>query len=57
MIGELCLTEHRMRRFSTNNTLNGHKREKTPGLSNRSTLTQAIGYIEDETTETPMRGR
>ena len=56
VIGELCLTEHRMRRFSTNNTLNGHQREKTPGLSNRWTLTQAIGYTEDETIETPTRG-
>lgn len=56
MICELCLTEYRLRRFSTNNTLNGHKREKTLGLSNRQTLIQAIDYIDDETTETPKRG-
>lgn len=56
MICELCLREYRLRRFSTNNTLNGHKREKTLGLSNRQTLIQAIDYIDDETTETPKRG-
>ena len=56
MICELCLTEYRLRRFSTNITLNGHKREKTLGLSNRQTLIQATDYIDDETTETPKRG-
>ena len=56
MICELCLTEYRLRRFSTNNTLNGHKSGKTLGLSNRQTLTLAIGYIDDETTETSKRG-
>ena len=56
MICELCLTEYRLRRFSTDNTLNGHKRGKTLGLSNRQTLIQAIGYIDDEITETSKRG-
>lgn len=40
---------------STNNALNSSKRERTLGLSNRGTSIEAVGYIDDETAETPKR--
>lgn len=50
----MCV-EYRMTR-SNANIQNGNKRESTPGLSKRGTVMQALGYTDDETTETLKRG-